>query len=220
MSKKYKAILFDYDGTLVDTNQLIVDSWNHMYMAYCGGELTKEDVVWTFGIPLRDGIDGVMKIKGHSGYDLDELTAAYRSYQADLGPDAMAPFPGVCGVLKELKARGAKLGIVTSRQEKSCMEGLKWYGLCDLFDRIVTAETTPVHKPGPEPALLCLRGLGVDPADAIMVGDSVFDLQCGNNAGCDSCFVAWSFATSAVKAVAEGSPTMIVDSPEQFLDLI
>ncbi len=218
MKKKYKAFLFDYDGTLVDTNQLIVDSWNHMYKEYCGQTLSADDVKWTFGIPLRDGIDQVLQIKGHSGYDLDELIASYRSFQVSAWATKAMLFAGVEQTLKELKEKGALLGIVTSRVGKSLIEGLKTYGIYDLFGSIVCSETTPVHKPMPDPALICCRELGIDPCDALMIGDSVFDLQCGNNAGCDSCFVSWSFATPMEKALSEGHPTFVIDSMEQLLE--
>ena len=219
MSKKYRAVLFDYDGTLIDTNRLIVDSWNHMYREYCGGTLTDDDVKWTFGIPLREGVDRVMKIKGHSGYDLDELIKSYRTFQTFAWATEAKLFEGIPEVLKALKEKGARLGIVTSRQEKSCIEGLKMHGIYDLFEALVTAESTDIHKPRPEPALICLRQLGIEPSDAVMVGDSVFDLQCGNNAGCDSCFVTWSFATTLEKALAEGHPTIVVKSPGELADL-
>ena len=220
MSKKYKAVLFDYDGTLVDTNQLIVNSWKHMYRENFGGTLSEDDVKWTFGIPLVEGVDRVVRGKGHSGFVLDDLVRSYRSYQT---PERLAearPFEGIPEVLFEMKRRGALLGIVTSRQTKSCIEGLKNFGLYDLFDGLVAAETTDIHKPLPEPALICCRQLGVDPSEAVMVGDSVFDLQCGNAAGCGSCFVAWSFATSLEKAEKECNAGVVAYTPSDLLDLI
>ena len=220
MIKTYKAILFDYDGTIVDTNKLIVDSWNHMYKEYCGEILSEEDVKWTFGIPLREGIDRVMQMKGHSGYDLDKLIDIYRSFQVSAWATEALLFEGVEQTLRALKDKGVLLGIVTSRVQKSLFEGLENYGILDLFGSIVCAESTPIHKPMPEPALICCRELGVQPEDALMVGDSVFDLQCGNAAGCDSCFVSWSFATSLEKALSEGRPTMIVESPGQLLEYV
>ena len=219
MSKKYKAVLFDYDGTLIDTNQLIVDSWNHMYQKHFGGTLTGDDVKWTFGMVLKVAIDEQMKRMGHSGYDLDEITESYREFQTFEGATPAPPFEGMPEVIKELKARGALLGIVTSRAQESLMRGLEKYGLLDSFGFIVCAETTQIHKPRPEPALICCEGLRVSPEDSLMVGDSVFDLQCGNNAGCDSAFVTWSFATSLEKAISLGSPTYIIDKPEQLLEL-
>lgn len=220
MKKTYKAILFDYDGTLIDTNRLIVDSWNHMYSEYCGGRLSDDDVKWTFGIPLREGVDRVMQIKGHSGYDLDELIQSYRSFQTAAWTEEAKLFDGVFETIKKLREKGVLLGIVTSRVNKSLIDGLNAYGMYDFFSSIVCDETTSIHKPLPEPALICCRELGVEPSEALMVGDSVFDLQCGNAAGCDSCFVTWSFATSIEKAMAEGHPTVIIDRPEQLLELV
>ena len=217
MSKTYKAMLFDYDGTIIDTNQLIIDSWDHMYNKHFGGHLTGEDVKWTFGMILWDAIDQEMKSRGHSGYDLDELVESYREYQRKPDTTPAPPFEGVREVLFELKKRGVKLGIVTSRAEQSCVAGLKKNGIYELFDCLVTAETTDIHKPRPEPALYCLKGLGAKAEESLMIGDSVFDLQCGNAAGCDSAFVTWSFATTRQKALDLGDPTYIIDRPEQLL---
>ena len=186
MTKKYKAVLFDYDGTLVDTNQLIVDSWNHMYMKHFGRRLTGDDVKWTFGIVLREAVDRQMQIFGHTGYE----------------------------------AKGTLLGIVTSRGRETCIQGLKKYGMADCFDAFVTAESTNIHKPLPEPALICCRELGVEPQDAVMIGDSVFDLQCANAAGCGSCFVTWSYATSLETALEHGKPTHVAKTPEDILALV
>ncbi len=72
----------------------------------------------------------------------------------------------------------------------------------------------------PEPALICCKGLGVMPEDALMIGDSVFDLQCGNAAGCDSVFVTWSYATSREQALHVGDPTYIIERPEQLLRFV
>ena len=220
MKKRYKAVLFDYDGTLVDTNQLIVDSWDHMYQKHFGGHLTGEDVKWTFGMVLWDAIDDYMKQLGHSGYDLTELVESYREFQ--LQPDATPapPFEGMVEAVHKLKEEGVLLGIVTSRGYDSCIKGLKKYGMDDCFDAFVTAESTDIHKPLPEPALIGCRELGVDPADAVMVGDSIFDLICGNDAGCDTCFVTWSFATGVDAAIKDGRPTYVVNSPQEMVDLL
>ncbi len=220
MSKKYKAILFDYDGTLIDTNQRIIDSWDHMYFKHFGGHITGDEVKWTFGIVLWDAIAEEMRRRGHTDVDVDELVASYREYQIPVCATPAPPFEGVAEAVKELKARGIKLAIVTSRGRNSCEAGLKEYGMLDCFDYIVAAESTDIHKPLPEPVLIALRELDIAPEDALMVGDSIFDLQCGNNAGCDSCFVTWSYATSLETAKAEGHPTIVIDTPQQLLDLV
>ena len=216
---KYKAVLFDYDGTLVDTNQLIIDSWNHMSTKLFGVPTTGEDIGWSFGIVLRDAMEIEAERRGWTGYTPDELCAHYREYQTQDRIESVKPFDGIMDAVLALKAKGMKLGIVTSRGLESCFAGLKKNGLKDCFDYLVTMETTDIHKPEPEPALICCEGLGVAPQDAVMVGDSVFDLQCGNAAGCDSCFVTWSVGTTPEKAVREGHPTYIVSDPKEFVSL-
>ena len=169
MKKRYKAVLFDYDGTLVDTNQLIVDSWDHMYQKHFGGHLTGDDVKWTFGMVLWDAIDDYMKQLGHSGYDLQELVESYREFQRQPDATPAPPFEGMVEAVRKLKEEGVLLGIVTSRGYDTCVKGLKKYGMADCFDAFVTAESTDIHKPQPEPALICCRELGVDPAVRYLV---------------------------------------------------
>ena len=220
MNKKYKAFLFDYDGTLIDTNQRIVDSWDHMYFKHFGQHITGDEVKWTFGIVLWDAIKEEMRRRGHEDVDVDELVASYREYQIPPCPTPAPPFEGVAEAVKALKERGAKLAIVTSRGLATCRAGLEEYGLNGCFDAIVAAETTDIHKPLPEPALIGCRMLGVKPAEALMIGDSLFDLHCGCSAGCDTAFVTWSFATPLETAVKEGTPTYIINHPSDLLELV
>ena len=220
MIKKYKAFLFDYDGTLIDTNQRIVDSWDHMFFKHFGQHITGDEVKWTFGIVLRDAIEEEIRRRGITGCDIDELVASYREYQIPKCPTPAPPFEGIAEALRGLKERGAKLCIVTSRGYATCVAGLEEYGILDCFDAFVAAETTDIHKPLPEPALIGCSMLGVEPREALMIGDSLFDLHCGCSAGCDTGFVTWSFATPLETAVKEGAPTYIIDHPSDLLELV
>lgn len=218
-SKKYKAMLFDYDGTIMDTNQLIESSWQHMANVVLGRKLEEEEYIHTYGIPLLKCMDDFAK-KHKTKESGAELAAIYTAYQRQHDSENISLFEGIKELLDALQAKGIKSGIVTSRLKDSTVAGLIRFGLSDYFNALVTADDTDIHKPNPEPALLCCEKLGVDPQDAIMVGDSVYDLLCGKNAGCASCFVEWSVCATKEEAIRRASPDFIVKHPVQLVEII
>jgi len=216
---KYKAILFDYDGTLMDTNELVMASWQHMANVLVGHSLPEEELYATYGKPLEDCMRYI-KEKYNLACDAIKMCDVYRDYQINHVKEKRHPFPGTDEMLKGLKEKGLKTGIVTSRFNDSTEEGLRLFGLWQYFDALVGADDTHIHKPNPEPAILCCKKLDVDPKDCLMVGDSVFDLQCGHNAGNDACFVTWSVCTTIDKAVKEASPEYIINTPQELINLL
>jgi len=202
----------------MDTNKIICASWQYMFMEVLGHELPEEKFIYTFGKPLEPALDEVMKAQGVMDKDPADLAAIYRRFQ-HTHPDMIELFPGVKETLKALHEKGYKLGVVTSRGTESLKEGLKNFGILEYFTGLVGADDTNIHKPNPEPAILCLKKMDTEPKDALMVGDSVFDLQCGHNAGTDACFVRWSFCTKAEDAIEKAHPEYIISSPEELLNL-
>ena len=216
---KYKAFLFDNDGTLTDSNKLIVESWQYMARKLIGHEVGLDEVYESFGRPLDDVMEDVVK-----RYNLNctyaDLCDTYREYQVKHSKGGIPVFDGIPETLDALNDLGIKLGVVTSRINDSVEEILKETGIFDNFDAIIGAYDTNIHKPNPEPALLCCQKLGVDPKDALMIGDAVYDIQCGHNAGCKTCFVAWSACTTLEQAIEGSHPDYIVYSPQELLDLV
>lgn len=218
--KKYKAVLFDYDGTIMDTNQLIVNSWRCLAeTAMPGREFAIGDLTKHFGKPLEEAVELTAQEYGIIGYTTEELCEIYRNYQA-IHQEQRCIFPGVAEALAAIKAKGVKIGIVTSRTTDTTINGLESFGLLQYFDAIVASEDTDIHKPLPEPCLICCKKLGVEPADAVMVGDSRFDIACGNNAGADSAFVSWSFCTDPATLEGAEKPTYIINKAEELVDLV
>ena len=219
---KYKAVLFDYDGTIVDSNSVIVQSWNYMCNKFVGHELPKEMLVKTFGLPLLDAFRAVAKEYGLKVDDetIKAMDEAYTSYQYMHTLEGYPTFPGMIDLVKRLHEEGIKVAIVTSRRKKSLYEGLERYGIADCFDAIICDESTDIHKPQPMPAILACEGCGVDFKDALMVGDSRFDIACGNNAGCDTCFVNWSFSNTKEEVEAYSPATYYVGSSEEIYEIV
>lgn len=208
---KITTVLFDYDGTLMDTNEIIIESWQHTFRTLTGKEGDVKEILKTFGEPLRDTVR-----KFFPQHDAEETVEIYRSYQVTFYKKLIQMFPGTRELIETLKARGYKLGIVTSRLRPTTMEGLDKYGLTDCFDYIVTADDTDKHKPDPEPVLIALRKLHSRPEEAIMVGDTKFDIGCGKNAGAHTVMVNWAMAPAS----DEYRPDFRIDRPEELFDVI
>lgn len=217
---KYKAFLFDYDGTVVDSNILILHSWQCVADKYIPGRhFDVEYLIKGFGRPLYDCMVETLRDYGIDA-DVDEAVDVYRSYQASHPEEYAELYPGIKEFLIGIKEKNLKAGIVTSRNTKSLIAGLKMLGVYEYFDELVTCDDTTIHKPDPTPALICCKKLGVDPSDAIMLGDSVHDIACGNNAGSDSAFVKWSFCTKIEDFPEDNKPTYYIEEGKDLLKLL
>ncbi len=223
---KINTVIFDFDGTIADTNKIIIDSWQAVYRAYTGKEGDVDYILSTFGEPLYYSME-----KAFPDYDVEETVAIYRGYQKDIYKKEIKLFPGMGELIKGLKEKGYKTGIVTSRLKAPTYEGLEVFGITDLIDYVVTVEDTDKHKPDPEPARICLSKLGSKPEESIMVGDSYFDMGCGKNAGMQTVMVSWSAAKEsgtesvALKGVTPEeriafTPDYIIKSADELWDIL
>ena len=211
---KFKAVLFDFDGTIMDTNTIILKSWQHTFNTVLGRDPVHEEIVATFGEPLE-----VTMGKLFPDRDTHEMVETYRNYQRHIYKDDITMFPGTKEVILELKARGYKVAIVTSRLWYSTRTGLYKFDIADLFDAVVSAEDTTIHKPDPTPCLLCLEKLGIAPDEALMVGDSKFDILCARNAGVASCLVSWSISVGD-ELREQLAPEYYITDAMQLLDIV
>ncbi len=215
--KKYKGVLFDYDGTLVDTNRLILDSWQAVYKSLWGHEEDEDKILATFGEPLEYTVKRIFP-----DHDPEEIMGIYRGYQSQVYRERIELFPGMGELARELKRRGYLLGVVTARLREATIIGLEKFGLDEVMDALVVCEDTDKHKPDPEPALLCLEKLGIKPEDAVMVGDSLLDLGCARNAGMPIALVSWTIALKDKVYSLEGEekPDCIMEKAEDLLSFI
>ena len=212
--KKY--IIWDFDGTIACTNDIIIESWQATFRHYLGHELPVREIEATFGETLVHTIGEKIP-----GADPDEVMAYYRDYQYAHCEGRVYVFDGMKEVLEELKTRGCKQGVATSRTAKSFHKYMKGFGLDGIMDVVVSMEDVTKHKPDPESVDRVLEKFGADPSEAIMIGDTKYDIGCAQNAGVDSVLVGWSHYVDEESMAADGfEPTYRIDTPAQLLDII
>jgi pyrophosphatase PpaX len=204
--KSYDAYLFDADGTLIDTMELICRSYEYSLGRFGAGEVSRGQIVSTVGMTLRMGLERFLGPMDEQRYR--EVSDAHMAFQYSIYEQFLRPCVDSLEAVAALKARGVKLAVVTSRRRESLEMYLDKTGFLPYFDALVTPESTAQHKPSAQPALRALELLGVEPAQALMVGDASVDIECGGAAGTDTAFVGWSVnAVESLRCV----PTWQID---------
>ncbi len=180
------ALLFDLDGTLIDSIQLLLES---MEYAFSGRRQVPSRAEWIKGIgtPLRTQLAAWCK----SDLEVEELVARYRVYQDEYLERLTTLYPAVPDVLAWAREKGHPTAIVTSKGRTMTARSLGHIGLTSAFDCVVTWEETTRHKPDPDPVLLALDQLGVPAGRALFVGDSPHDMYAGHSAGVKTAAALW-----------------------------
>lgn len=215
--QEINTILFDFDGTIMDTNEVILMSWQHTFKTLANRQEDEQILTATFGEPL----DITIK-RFFPDVPAEESIKIYRQFQKENFNGLITLFPGMKELLAELKAQDYKIGLVTSRLYRTTMEGLEKYGLHKYFDTIVTPEDTSKHKPDPEPILIALQKLDSKPETSVMLGDTLFDILCARNAGVKSVLVAWSLALAGKtkEDLGKDAPDYIISKPEELFEIL
>jgi pyrophosphatase PpaX len=205
--KSYDYYLFDADGTLFETTELIYQCFVYSLGKYTGRQIPRDEIIATIGLTLRKQFEHHIGPMSDEQYDI--MQADHMNYQMGIYQDYLAPCPGVPEAIHELHAAGKALAIVTSRKIISLSCFLRETGIFEYFSVIVTPDETENHKPHPEPALKALELLKADPEKTLFIGDAKFDIECGHGAHTDTALVSWSHNKAADMAV---KPTYIIDS--------
>jgi pyrophosphatase PpaX len=204
------AILFDLDGTLVDTVPFILAAVRHAFVGYGPGPT---DAEWIAGIgtPLRAQLASFAREPG----DVDELLARYRAFWIEHHDAMTRTFPGALETAGLLARRGHPLGVVTAKTEEGALRTLRHTGLLPLVSALVGADTCERAKPDPEPVRVALARLERPAREALLVGDSVHDVAAACAAGVRAIGVTWG-ACDRGRLVAAGAETAI----ERMEDLV
>lgn len=188
--KDYACYLFDADGTLIDTRELIYQSFLHLT-----GELgvpapARKDLDASIGLTLRAQLETFLGPGRGEDYYAEAGRIYNRHHLGEYGR-YVAAFPGAREGLEALAGAGKTLAVVTSRSRRSIDLFLDALDLRKYFALVVAAEDTERHKPLPDPALKAMALLRADPRDTVFIGDAEFDMSCGKSAGVDAVYAAW-----------------------------
>ena len=208
------AVLFDFDGTLVDTTEMIHQSMKHATSSVLGREdIPRETLLANVGRPLPRQMELI------DAENAELLLEAYRSHHEQHHDTLIGEFPGVEESLARLGSAGIKVAVVTSKRRLSVEMALKNFpGLRNVVDRFVTLEDTTEHKPNPEPLLRALELLGVSKERAAYVGDSPFDVEAAKAAGLASVAVSWgAFSEDRLR---EAEPDHLVTDIRSAVDVL
>jgi len=184
---RFRAVLFDLDGTLIDSTRLIIESYHHTMRVHRGQTFPDAEWIQGLGTPLRvqfrrftDDPDEVQR-----------MIATYREWNLAHHDEMVRAFPGAVDAVRALKDGGTKLGIVTSKNRHGVRIGLALGGFDGLFNTIVTSDDLEASKPDPAPVLAALAALGEPAEAALFVGDSPHDIAAGRNAGTRTAACLW-----------------------------
>jgi pyrophosphatase PpaX len=188
LSDRIRAVLYDFDGTLADSTELIMRCYRHTMTAHLGECPPDEAWLRGFGTPLEVQLARFARSADEAAAMLD----TYRDYQHTIHDDLLRPFPGAAETVRELERRGVGLAIVTSKHRRATLRGMDLCGITDHFPVIVTPEDVENAKPHPEPVEIALERLGgVAPEEALFVGDSPHDIAAGRAAGTWTAAALW-----------------------------
>ena len=208
---RYPIVLFDLDGTLIDSGSIILASFRHATRTVLRREIPDAELAALVGgSNIRDQMSAL------DPEQADELVRVYREHNEPLH-DELEAFEGIEQILAELHAQGRRLGIVTAKRRVTVDLAFAVLPLERYFAAVVTSDATERHKPHPEPVLAALEQLGAEPAEAAFVGDSPFDVGAGKAAGVFTIAVAWG-NIHPVERLAEAD--VVVETPSQLLDVL
>lgn len=177
--KRYEYVVFDVDGTLVDSERANLVSLQQTLLELTGRRYELEDLRFTLGLP-----DGpALRQLGFEQPEEAERAGRRWEQLAEREAASNTVYPGIRSTIEELHRRGIGTGVASSRARHEYAEQISPLGIDDLFDHIVLVEDTERHKPEPDPLLECLRRAGVAAERALYVGDAEYDVRCATSAG-------------------------------------
>ncbi|KRN98424.1 HAD family hydrolase [Companilactobacillus kimchiensis] len=181
-----KTILFDVDGTLIDTEKTIIKSWQKTLKDTLNIEPTAEESYYILGIPGTKAVERYSNDPVQS----EQLLKLWEENDHQMFHYSKI-FTGIDSMLQQLKAQDINLGIVTSRTNQELQIVFNNFDIKKYFDIFITASKTKLHKPNPEPILKALETLKIDPSETMYIGDSIYDFQCARNANVEFALASW-----------------------------
>jgi pyrophosphatase PpaX len=208
---RYPVVLFDLDGTLIDSGAMILASYRHATRTVLDREIPDEVLAGFIG-------GGSIHMRTLDEARADELVRVYREHNEPLH-DALQAFRGVEDLLEALSAEGRKLGVVTAKRRRTVDLAFAVLPIEHYFAVVVTTESTELHKPHPDPVLYALAELDASLDEAAFVGDSPWDIEAGKAAGVFTVAVSWGKIHSSERLLDAGAD-VLVSAPAELLDVL
>ena len=209
----FSTYLFDLDGTLIDSTELIMSSFRHTMRTHLGR--VPADAEWRagFGTPLRPQLARFARDPDEAA----DMAATYRAHNREHHDQLVKPYAGIREVVTRLADQGVKLGIVTSKNRAATQHGLRHSALDRFFEVLVTSDDVTEHKPQPAPVFEALRRLDGSADRTVFIGDSPADCVAGKAAGVSMAAVLWGpFSRETLELHV---PDYWLERPEQILQL-
>ena len=211
-NRPLRVVFFDLDGTLIDSTELIIDSYAHAYRTH-GRIMTREQIEADLGLPLYDTL-----ARYFHGEDLKAASATYLDHFLARHDDGVRNMAGVVDLIRRLRAGGLRLAVVTSKFRETAKRGLALCRLDGMFEHVIAKEDTPRHKPDCEPLLYALALMETDAAETAYVGDSPLDVEAADGAGVRSIAALWRPTTE--EAFGGREPDAFAQTPAVAADIL
>ncbi|GHU66858.1 haloacid dehalogenase [Clostridia bacterium] len=211
---KFDTALFDFDGTIMDTNDIVIESWQYTVRMLTGREVTLDELRTALGEVFAFSMKRIMP-----EIDFQLAVETYRTYQREKFLNGIHLFDGVTETLAALQELGIKIGLVTSRLANSTYKALDHFDIRKYFDIVLTEEDCSKFKPDPEPLLLALARLESEAAKTIYLGDAIYDILAAKRAGVCAVLADWSVALPPGKRAGSPKPDLIIEHMRDLLKL-
>ncbi|MCX7923930.1 MAG: HAD-IA family hydrolase [Clostridia bacterium] len=208
----FKYILFDFDGTLIDTNELIILALHETSLKFLDKTLSSDELNSILGKHLEQ------QMKCLSELHYKEMILFYKDFYSKNKDTMIKEFPSINQMLKSIKELGCKTAIVSAKGRGGIEHGLKLFGMEDYFDIIISAYDIENNKPHPEPAIKALSALNGSADAALLIGDSPYDILCGKNAGVKTALVDWTiFPKDNLMSL---KPDYYIKTPDELVKIV
>ena len=208
-----KAIIFDMDGTIIDSSDAILKSAHFTSKQLGLGALKDEDIRSRVGLHLRPMMASLFQVQGVL---LDEAVRVYSTEYVRIAPTEEYLFDGAKELLQELREKGFKLAIATGRTQAGADNGSRRRGITHFFDSIHGILPNTPGKPDPAVLVRAMNALGVSSADSVMIGDTVFDINLAQKVGVRTVAVSWG--VHSVEKLQAENPDVLVRSFDELRD--
>jgi HAD superfamily hydrolase (TIGR01549 family) len=203
----YNCILFDIDGTLLDTEKAVIYSLQKLLESEYAIKCSPKELSFCLGIP------GAAALKTFNIHNVEAACRLWNQYIKEYYHE-ICVFPHLEEVVKQISQWNVKTGIVTSKTRQELIDDFYPFGLQNYFQYIICADDTKKHKPEPEPILKCLEVANASPQGTIYIGDTIYDMECAKGAGIDFALALWGAKNHDLAA------TVKLSHPKEILELI